>query len=483
MSSIDLKRWGGEFEPVIGLEVHAQLTTKSKLFCACSTGFNAPINQSICPICAGHPGTLPTLNEGAVVRAAKAGLALNCSVALTSVFSRKNYFYPDLPKGYQISQFDLPLCENGFLEIESADGSRRRIGIQRIHMEEDAGKSVHAAGMSLVNLNRASTPLIEIVSMPEIRTPEEAGDYLRKLRAILMYLEVCDGNMQEGNFRCDANVSVKPIGSSKLGTRAEIKNVNSFRFVEKAIEYEILRQIQVIQSGQKVVQETRSYDSAKNVTLSMRSKEEAHDYRYFPEPDLVPLRLTSEQIIALRKELPELPDQKRERYIQEFGLPPYDAGVITSSKRLALFFEQTVQKCGEPKTVSNWVMGELLRLLKMVEQEVDDLEMNPFHLAQLIQMIRSQELSTTMAKTVFEEMFHTSKDPKTIANEKGLVQISDTAAIAKVIDEVLQENPGQLAQYRSGKDKLFGFFVGQVMKKMSGKANPALINQLLKEKL
>ncbi|MBI3543896.1 MAG: Asp-tRNA(Asn)/Glu-tRNA(Gln) amidotransferase subunit GatB [Deltaproteobacteria bacterium] len=471
-----------EFEPVIGLEVHAQLLTKSKLFCGCSTEFNAPANANVCPVCAGHPGTLPVLNAKAVEFALKAALALNCRVSPKSVFARKNYFYPDLPKGYQISQYDQPLCEEGHLDVELEGGVIRRIGLTRIHMEEDAGKSVHQQGYSLVNLNRAATPLIEIVSKPEIRSPEEAGAYLRKLRAVLMYLDVCDGNMQEGSFRCDANVSVKPVGSPTLGTRAEIKNVNSFRFVEKAIEYEINRQIQLIQSGGKVVQETRTYDSGKNVTISMRGKEEAHDYRYFPDPDLVPIAVTEAQLAAARASLPELPDQKRDRFVG-LGIPAYDAAVITSSKRLAQFCEDAVAHCGEARAVANWVTGEMLRLLKQDEREVDDLTMKPSDLGTLVKLIKAGTISNTIAKTVFEEMYKSGQGPESIVREKGLVQISDTSAILQAIDKVIAGNSSQVAEYRSGKDKVFGFLVGQVMKQMGGKANPGVVNELLKKRL
>lgn len=472
-----------EFESVIGLEVHAQLMTKSKLFCPCSTQFNAPANANVCPICSGHPGTLPVLNPKAVEFALRAALALNCRVNLTSIFARKNYFYPDLPKGYQITQFDKPICESGYLDIELTSAPVKRVGITRIHMEEDAGKSVHMHGYSLVNLNRAATPLIEIVSEPDLRSAEEAGAYLRKLRAILMYLEVCDGNMQEGSLRCDANVSVRPVGEAKLGTRAEIKNVNSFRFLEKAIEYEINRQIQLVQSGGKVVQETRTYDSGKGVTISMRGKEEAHDYRYFPEPDLIPLCVNEKQLVKTRENLPELPDQKRDRYVKDMGIPIYDAAVITSSKRMALFFEETVAHCNEPKTAANWVMGEMLRLLKSDEREIDDLTMKPVDFGALIKMIKSGTISNTIAKTVFEEMYKTGRDPESIIKEKGLVQISDTSAILSAIETIVAANLGQVAEYKAGKEKVFGFFVGQVMKAMAGKANPNVVNELLKKRL
>ncbi len=503
-----------EFETVIGLEVHAQLMTNTKIFCACSTEFNAPPNSQVCPVCAGHPGSLPVLNEKVLEYALKSALALHCKIEQKSIFARKNYFYPDLPKGYQISQYEQPFAKDGHLTIDVGGtpqkpelATQKHIRIERIHMEEDAGKSMHMTGYTLVNLNRACTPLIEIVSCPDLRTSEEAGAYLRKLRAILMYIEVCDGNMQEGSLRCDANVSIRPKGEEKFGTRAEIKNLNSFRFLEKAVEYEVLRQTQVLQSGGRIVQETRTYDSARNVTLSMRSKEEAHDYRYFPEPDLLPLVVLDEQLTKLQKMLPELPDQKKDRYIKEFNIPAYDASVITSSKKLAEFFEKTVGVCGEPKIVSNWVMGELLRLLKEAEPEdlqpellrdvkttgsnanptkhknMEDMSLKPQDLGDLIQLIKKGVISNNIAKTVFEEMMRTGADPQTIVKEKNLTQVSDTATIEKVIAQIISSNPSQVAEWKAGKEKLFGFFVGQVMKQMQGKANPATVNELLKKAL
>ena len=469
-------------EPVIGLEVHAQLLTKSKLFCGCSTEFNSPANSNVCPVCAGHPGTLPVINGKAVEFALKAALALDCTINRTSVFSRKNYFYPDLPKGYQISQYDQPLCENGHLDIEVA-GRRKRIGITRIHMEEDAGKSVHMQGYSLVNLNRAATPLTEIVSNPELSSPEEAGAYLRQA-ACGTHVSRSLRRQHAGRQLSLRRERVRAAGgTTKLGTRAEIKNVNSFRFVEKAIEYEINRQVQLIQSGGHVVQETRTYDSGRNATVSMRGKEEAHDYRYFPEPDLIPLVVSEARIAELKTTLPELPDQKQERFVREMGLTSYDAGVITSTKRLAQFFEEAAAFCGEPKIVANWVMGELLRLLKSDDREVDELTMKPTELGALIKMIKAGTISTTIAKTVFEEMYGTGRAAETIVRDKGLMQISDTSAILKIIDGVLEANPAQVADFKAGKDKLFGFLVGQVMKQMAGKANPAVVNELLKKKL
>lgn len=472
------------FETVIGLEVHAQLATNSKLFSSSPNHFGDAPNRNINPVCTAQPGALPVLNRKAVEFAIRAALATNCKINEVSIFSRKNYFYPDLPKGYQISQFDKPLCEHGWLEIEfeNEPGVRetKKIRITRIHMEEDAGKSQHMPGFSLVDLNRAGTPLIEIVSEPDFRSPAEAVAYLKKLRGILQYTEVCDGNMQEGNLRCDANVSVRRVGETKLGTRAELKNLNSFRFLEKAIEYEIQRQINVINSGGKVVQETRLYDSARNVTQSMRSKEEAHDYRYFPEPDLPPLVVSGQWIERVKGELPELPDAKAQRFVSAFGLPEYDAKVITSTKPLAEFYEKAVAKsAGEPKLVSNWLMTEVLRMLKEADKEIEECPFPAEHLGDLVALIKKGEISSKIAKTVFEEMWASGKEPATIVREKGLVQVSDPSAIEAAVRKVLQSNPKQLAEFRSGKEKLFGFFVGQTMKETQGKANPALLNEIV----
>ena len=477
----------GEFEPVIGLEVHAQLATKTKIFCSCSTAFNSPSNANICPICAGHPGVLPVLNRQALEFAIRAGLATQCRINSQSTFARKNYFYPDLPKGYQISQYDKPLCEDGFLKVEN-----ERIGIQRIHMEEDAGKSVHASGYSLVNLNRAGVPLIEIVSRPEIKSAQQAAQYLRKLHGILVAIKVNDGNLEEGSFRCDANVSVRPRGSKALGTRVEIKNVNSFRFVEKAIEYEINRQIQVIRSGAAVVQETRGFDSGKGVTTSLRSKEEAHDYRYFPDPDLPTLEVNSSWVQKILNELPELPDQKRDRYVRDLGISSADSEVIVSFNGLAPFFEEVVSMGSDPKEAAKWILGELLRLMKARSQEnvghdswssQETLQVKPDHLHQLIQLVRSGALSNNLAKQVFEEVFQTGQDPQSIVETKGLRQVSDSGAIEATIDRILDENSNQVQQYLAGKDKLLGFFFGLVMKQMGGKANPTIVNEVLKRKL
>lgn len=481
-----------EFEAVIGLEVHCQLATQSKIFCSCPTGSGSSVaevdvNSRTCPVCAGHPGTLPALNQTAVEYAIRAGLATNSTIRLKSVFSRKNYFYPDLPKGYQISQYDLPLCENGHLDIETSSGTKR-ITIQRIHMEEDAGKNVHFSDYSLVNLNRAGTPLVEIVSGPDMRTPEEAGAYMRALYAVVTYLGICDGNLQEGNFRCDANVSVRPMGSEKFGTRTEIKNVNSFRFVEKAIEYEIRRQIDVIEAGGKIVQETRLYDSQKNITQSMRSKEEAEDYRYFPEPDLIPLRVTEAQIEAIRGSLPELPSQKRARMQQEFGLSAYDAGVLTSSKEMALFFESVLDLLGggaggRAKTAANFMTGEVARLLNEEGTELSESKLKPEHIAQTVQLVQAATISNTGAKQILAAAWKTGESAQVLVDRLGLAQVSDSAALDPIIDQVITANPKQAEEFRGGKDKLLGFFVGQVMKATQGKANPALLPELVAKRL
>ncbi len=473
-----------KYEAVIGLEVHAQLQTNTKIFCGCETRFGEEANTRTCPVCIGMPGVLPVLNKKALEFTIKTGLATHCTISSYSRFARKNYFYPDLPKGYQISQYELPICERGYVEIV-VDGKVKRIGLTRIHMEEDAGKNLHMAEghASLVDLNRAGTPLMEIVSEPDIRTSEEASEYLKKLRAILRYIEVSDADMEKGNFRCDANVSIRPVGSKELGTRAEVKNVNSFKFVVKALEYEIKRQAQVLDEGGRVIQETRLFDSSKGVTFSMRSKEEAHDYRYFPEPDLVPIRVPKETVEAIRKTIPELPDAKRERFAKEYGLPEYDADMLTQSRSMADYYEEAVKISGQPKVVSNWMMGELMRLLNAESKEIEDCPIRPDRLAGMIKLIDSGVISTKIAKTVFEEMYKSGKDAEAVIKEQGLVQVSDSGAIEGIIDEVIKANPAQAADYKSGKEKLFGFFVGQVMKASKGKANPDVVNQLLKKKL
>jgi aspartyl-tRNA(Asn)/glutamyl-tRNA(Gln) amidotransferase subunit B len=473
-----------KYEAVIGLEVHAQLQTNTKIFCGCETRFGEEANTHTCPVCIGMPGVLPVLNRKAVEFIVKTGLATHCTISSYSRFARKNYFYPDLPKGYQISQYELPVCEKGYVEIV-VDGKIKRIGLTRIHLEEDAGKNLHQpeGGASLVDLNRAGTPLMEIVSEPDIRTPEEASEYLKKLRSILRYIEVSDADMEKGNFRCDANVSIRPVGSRELGTRAEVKNVNSFKFVQKALEYEIKRQAQVLDDGGKVVQETRLFDSTKGVTFSMRSKEEAHDYRYFPEPDLVPIVVPRETVEAIGRTIPELPDARRERFAKEYGLPEYDADMLTQSRALAAYFEEVVTMSGQPKMAANWMMGELMRLMNAEGKEIEDCPIRPDRLAGMIKMIAGGVISTKIAKTVFEEMYKTGHDAETIVREQGLVQVSDTGAIETIIGEVIKANPAQAADYKAGKEKLFGFFVGQVMKASKGKANPDLVNQLLKKKL
>jgi aspartyl-tRNA(Asn)/glutamyl-tRNA(Gln) amidotransferase subunit B len=477
-----------KYQVVIGLEVHTQLTTNTKIFCGCSTRFGAEPNSQTCPVCLGFPGALPVLNEKVVEYAIKAGLATNCSITPRSIFARKNYFYPDLPKGYQISQFDLPICQHGHLDIE-VEGETKRIGITRIHMEEDAGKLVHAdlpgiGDDSCVDLNRACTPLLEVVSEPDMRSPDEAIAYLKKLHQIVMYLGICDGNLEEGSFRCDANVSLMPVGSTVFGTRAELKNINSFKFIKAAIEYEIERQAEILDEGGKVVQETRLFDPNTGTTRSMRGKEEAHDYRYFPDPDLVPVIVSDEWIEKVRSSLPELPEAKFARFMTELGLPEYDAEVLVASRELAQYFEDTVALFNQPKTVSNWVMGEVTRALNDDNnRSIADCPVTPALLADLLKLMEKGTISGKIAKTVFDEMYKTGKEPAVIVQEKGLVQVSDTGAIEAMVDEVLQKNPGQVEEYRGGKQTLFGFFVGQVMKASKGKANPAVVNELLIKKL
>jgi aspartyl-tRNA(Asn)/glutamyl-tRNA(Gln) amidotransferase subunit B len=474
----------GKYEAVIGLEVHAQMATETKIFCGCSTKFGSEPNTQTCPVCIGMPGVLPVLNKKALEFAIKTGIAMNCNIAPYSRFARKNYFYPDLPKGYQISQYELPICEGGFIEI-IVDGQGKRIGITRIHMEEDAGKNIHEGGgqYSFVDLNRTGVPLMEIVSEPDIRTPAEAAAYMKKLHAILRYLGVCDGNMEQGSLRCDANVSVRLAGQKEFGTRAELKNINSFRFVEKAIEYEIKRQIAVIEEGGKVLQETRLWDTSTNITRSMRSKEEAHDYRYFPDPDLVPIVVNDDWIGAIKSSLPELPDAKRKRFVDEYGIPEHDAELLTSDKALAEWYEAAVSAGGQPKAVSNWIMVELMRLLNEEGKDIESCQLGPEQLAGMLKLIDNATISGKIAKTVFEEMYRTGKDADIIVKEKGLVQISDEGAIEKAVDEVLLKHSAEVERFKAGDDKLLGFFVGQAMKLTRGKANPQMLNDMLKRKL
>jgi aspartyl-tRNA(Asn)/glutamyl-tRNA(Gln) amidotransferase subunit B len=476
-----------DWEVVIGLEIHAQLATKSKIFSGSPTAYGAPPNSQANLVDLAYPGVLPVLNAEAVRMAVKFGLSIGAEVARRSVFARKNYFYPDLPKGYQISQYELPVVKQGKLAIMLDDGAVKTIGITRAHLEEDAGKSLHEGlgSSSGIDLNRAGTPLLEIVSEPDMRSAKEAVAYMKKIHTLVRYLEICDGNMQEGSFRCDANVSVRPRGREKFGTRAEIKNLNSFRFVEKAIHYEVARQIDVLEGGGAVVQETRLYDSDKDETRPMRSKEEANDYRYFPDPDLLPVEIDEEFVDAVRATLPELPDEKAARFAREFGLSPYDAGVLSASRELGAYFESVVAElsAAHAKLAANWVMGELSSALNRDNVDIGDSRVSPVQLSGLLARIVDGTISGKIAKEVFEAMWSSAKSADAIIEASGLKQITDSSAIEGVIDAVMAANPKQLAEYRSGKDKLFGFFVGQVMKATEGKANPAQLNELLKAKL
>tara|TARA_R110000868_G_scaffold411733_1_gene708245 strand:+ start:74419 stop:75861 length:1443 start_codon:yes stop_codon:yes gene_type:complete len=475
-----------DYEMVIGLEVHAQVTSQSKLFSGSSTTFGAEPNTQANMIDLGMPGVLPVLNRAAVDAGIKLGLALGCRINRKSVFSRKNYFYPDLPKGYQITQFELPIVEHGNITVDLADGSTKNIGVTRMHLEEDAGKSVHDFGAehhSHVDLNRAGIPLMEIVSEPDMRTPEEAGEYLKKLRSILRFLEVCDGNMEQGSMRCDANVSVRKKGVNTLGTRREIKNLNSIRNVMRAIEYEANHQIDVLEDGGEINQETILWDANQNVTRTMRSKEDAHDYRYFPEPDLLPLNLTEERIEACAKSMPELPDEMKERLIKVYELSPYDAAVLTLSKANAKFYEAVVGEKNDPKLCSNWVTGELFGALNKRGLEIQESPVSPEQLGELVSMISEDIISGKIAKTVFEEMLETSRNAKDIVEEQGLVQITDTDAINAIVNKIIAANPDNVEKFKGGNDRLFGFFVGQVMKETGGKANPKIVNDILRSAL
>ncbi|CAO0824564.1 Aspartyl/glutamyl-tRNA(Asn/Gln) amidotransferase subunit B 2 [Desulfarculales bacterium] len=473
-----------QYEAVIGLEVHAQLLTDSKIFCGCSTKFGAPPNEHTCPVCMGMPGVLPVLNQKVVEFSIRVALATHCAVAERSIWARKNYFYPDLPKNYQVSQYELPLAEHGYLDIETESGGKR-VGITRIHMEEDAGKLIHdpPQEVSYVDYNRTGTPLMEIVSEPDMRTPEEATAYLKALRDILMYLEVCDGNMEESSFRCDANVSIRPLGQEAFGTRAELKNMNSFRNVAKALEYEIRRQRAVLDDGGQVVQETRLWDAQANKTLPMRGKEEAHDYRYFPDPDLLPLVVDPAWVEQIKGELPELPEAKRARFLEQYGLPAYDAGVLTASRPLADYFEAAVKAGSGPKTASNWIMSELLGALNSEGKEITQSPVSAVNLAMLIAMVGSGEISGKIAKQIFGEMMHGGQNPQTVVEQKGLKQVSDLSALETMLQGIFAASPSQVAQYKAGKDKLIGFFVGQAMKETKGQANPAVLNDLIKNML
>ncbi|MDQ3564540.1 MAG: Asp-tRNA(Asn)/Glu-tRNA(Gln) amidotransferase subunit GatB [Pseudomonadota bacterium] len=475
-----------DWEPVIGLEIHAQLATRSKIFSGAATAYGALPNTQACGVDLGLPGVLPVLNKEAVRMAVKFGLAIHADISRRSVFARKNYFYPDLPKGYQISQYEIPIVGQGSIEIEGENGAVLRIGITRAHLEEDAGKSLHDAvhGMSGIDLNRAGTPLLEIVSEPELRSAKQAVAYMKKIHSLVRYLKICDGNMQEGSFRCDANVSVRPQGQTKFGTRAEIKNLNSFRFVERAINYEIQRQVDLLGSGGRVIQETRLYDAERGETRSMRLKEEANDYRYFPDPDLLPLDLSAEFIAGVEVTLPELPDAKKHRFMAEFGLSPYYAALLTANRETGDYFEATVAASGgQPKLSANWVMVELMAALNRAGIEIDRSPISPAMLGSLVRRIADNTISGKIAKEVFEAMWNGEGDGDEIIRNRGLEQVTDTAAIAAMIDEVLQQNPSQVSQYRQGKEQLLAFFVGQVMKKSKGKANPQQINEILKQKL
>ena len=475
-----------EWETVIGLEVHAQLSTKTKIFSGASTQFGADPNTQACAIDLGLPGVLPVLNKEAVEMAIKFALGAHATVQHKSVFARKNYFYPDLPKGYQISQYDRPIVSHGYIDIQLEDGEAKRINLTRAHLEEDAGKSLHEDfhGLTGVDLNRAGTPLLEIVSEPEMRTAKEAVAYLKALRTLVRYLEICDGNMQEGSFRCDANVSVRPKGEEKLGTRTELKNINSFRFVERAINFEIERQINVIENGGTITQETRLYDPNKNETRPMRSKEEAHDYRYFPDPDLLPVVIAEELIEKVKRELPELPQEKRDRFMQQYGLSAYDADILVSSKELADYYEEAVKVSGNhPKLAANWVISELLGVLNKNNLEITESPIEAAELGHLVARIADETISGKIAKTIFECLWEKEGSVDDIIEKRGLKQVTDTAAIEKLIDEIIANNPAQTADYRAGKEKLFGFFVGQAMKASGGKMNPKQLNELLKKKL
>lgn len=472
------------YEVVVGVEVHAQLRTKSKMFCGCSTSFGAPPNSHTCPVCLGLPGSLPVINRTAVEMAVRAGLALNCRINVPNQFARKNYFYPDLPKGYQISQYESPICEQGTVEI-SVGGVKKSIRIRRAHLEEDAGKNIHETGSSgsAVDFNRAGTPLLEIVTEPDMRSADEVVAYLKNLRDILMYLDVCDGNMEQGSFRCEPNLSLRPMGREEFGTKVELKNINSFKYVKDAIEYEIKRQTKVLNEGGRVRQETRLWNIDRGETAVMRSKEEAHDYRYFPDPDLVPLQLEKNWIEALRTTLPELPMARAARFVSDYGLPEYDAGVLTASKGLADYFERCVSVFNQPKTVSNWVMGELSRELNLSGIDAAESPIPPERLVELLRLVEKETISLKAARELFPDLYKSGKTAEQLVQEKGLIQVSDEGTIERLIDKVLADSPAQVAQFKGGKQQVLGFLVGRVMKVSGGKANPGKVNELLKKKL
>ena len=473
-----------KYEAVIGLEVHAQLLTESKAFCGCSTKFGNDPNSNVCPVCLGHPGVLPVLNKKVVEFTVLMGMATNCTINEHSVFARKNYFYPDLPKGYQISQYEEPICENGFIRVTPKDGTTKKIGITRIHMEEDAGKSIHdQSPLTLVDVNRCGVPLMEIVSEPDIRTAEEAYLYLNKIKQIVQYLEICDGNMEEGSLRCDANISVRLKGETKLGVKTEIKNMNSFRNVERAIDFEINRQIELIEDGEKIVQQTLLWDADLNEAYPMRSKEEAHDYRYFPDPDLLPVIVDKKWKGEIEKVLPELPEVKQQRFVSDFSLPVYDSEILIQSKELANYYENVISVTTDYKTASNWLISEVLAVVNDKKISISDFPVTPVNLGKLIELIKSGTISGKIAKEVFAIMLNDNSDPEQIVKDKNLVQISDTSEIESIIKKIIENNPSQVQEYVAGKEKVLGFFVGQVMKETKGKANPKIVNDLLRSNL
>ncbi len=472
-----------DFDVVIGLETHVQMSTTTKLFCSCKLEFGAPPNTNVCPVCLALPGSLPVLNKKALEYAVKASLALNCEVHELSIFARKHYFYPDLPKGYQISQYDKPLATNGYIDIK-VDDKHERVRIHRLHMEEDAGKTIHEGGYSYVDLNRAGTPLMEIVTEPDIKSAVGARLYLEKLRNIMRYIGVSDADMEKGQLRCDVNISLKPVGQEELGTKVEIKNLNSFRFVQKAIEYEIERQAKAIRKGEEIIQETRLFDPSSGKTFTMRTKEEAHDYRYFPDPDLIPVRLKKEMIEEIKESLPELPDEKVKRYMEELNLPEYDSEVIVANKDLAVYFEETIKIYPKnPKAVANWIINELLGRLNEENLTINESPVKPEHIAELVELIDSGVISGKIGKEIFEEVFKTQKSPKSIVEEKGLKQVSDEGEIRKIVEEIINAHPNEVQKFKEGNTKLMGFFVGQVMKATKGKANPKIVNKVLNEML